>query len=766
MFIIILIISIAVNLSVINRTFALFVCVLSLSSCGFCLNPFLVSSANYTIFYDYSIDVSHGSASDIALNISIPTGSNVILCSNNYSIQKDSLSNEYFSVNEKNPKLPFVIQAYLSVQSNASSIPSLPISGSYEIPLDYVLFLKCDSQIDCNDEQFKQIALNTTSNFEGDFEKISALAYWVNSNIDYDLSYVGKNMSASQIFSTGKGVCTDFSTMFATLARSLGYPTRFVNGYAYSTVQEKWVGHAWNEVYIGKWVGVDSTWLEVGAIDATHVALVRCDKNVHSLASVSAMVSPSSAQIIWGGVNDLNDLSANNLKLESSQFFQPFTNYELFASHSKLTNSSKFLVYLKYSANDYRLLRAKLFACVSDNGDIIRFDNEDAWVATKPNSISYLVWSASVSTQIDKNVLYKCPISLNSDTLMSDSIIVELDSNDYQSEKISASVLYPIIASSQVQTVIVNSSHNSKQQKTKSSNMVYLLSENSIQKKPFDSNGIATFDFVVYGAGKKQVYIWTENSAPIVLDYITNYSKGENHFTISFGSSYIMGKSSTINFDFENGFNSVSNISSSNHSYLGHTLVWQWGLESGSASLENITKNNSILKLNFVPKSDGNNVFSASIYDSKHQKLYSQSRNLYVYPISNVSVVHVSLTQIAINSTIVRLLLNSSDSVENVWVMVDGKKYVVLENEIQMNLLPKPYAAKIFWTDMNDQQYSLPLFIRAPIEQEQAQIFAGIIVQKSTLDLIKVLATAILGLGLLAIVVGVKQRITNAQKFQ
>jgi hypothetical protein len=98
--------------------------------------------------------------------------------------------------------------------------------------------------------------------------------------------------------------------------------------------------------------------------------------------------------------------------------------------------------------------------------------------------------------------------------------------------------------------------------------------------------------------------------------------------------------------------------------------------------------------------------------------------------------------------------------------MVDGKKYVVLENEVQMNLLPKPYAAKIFWTDLNDQQYSLPLFIRAPIEQEQAQIIAGIVVQKSTLDLIKVLATAILGLCLLAIVVRVKQRITNAQKFQ
>lgn len=55
-----------------------------------------------------------------------------------------------------------------------------------------------------------------------------------------------------------KGICYDFSSLLAAMARSVGVPTKLVKGYSDNAVGY----HAWNEVYIGgsdKWFTIDSS---------------------------------------------------------------------------------------------------------------------------------------------------------------------------------------------------------------------------------------------------------------------------------------------------------------------------------------------------------------------------------------------------------------------------------------------------------------------------------------------------------------------------
>ncbi len=53
-----------------------------------------------------------------------------------------------------------------------------------------------------------------------------------------------------------KGICYDYSALFASIQRDHGIPTKLVKGY--SKFVEGY--HAWNEIYInGKWMIIDST---------------------------------------------------------------------------------------------------------------------------------------------------------------------------------------------------------------------------------------------------------------------------------------------------------------------------------------------------------------------------------------------------------------------------------------------------------------------------------------------------------------------------
>jgi tetratricopeptide (TPR) repeat protein len=91
------------------------------------------------------------------------------------------------------------------------------------------------------------------------------LADWTHKNLEWKFTL---SADAVQTLATREADCSEFSQLFVGMARSLGLPARMVSGLAYSG--SSFGGHAWVEVWIGKWVELDPTW-GTSFVDATHI---------------------------------------------------------------------------------------------------------------------------------------------------------------------------------------------------------------------------------------------------------------------------------------------------------------------------------------------------------------------------------------------------------------------------------------------------------------------------------------------------------------
>lgn len=107
-----------------------------------------------------------------------------------------------------------------------------------------------------------------------DSEKAHLIYKWIGSNIKYDwqkyddIIYsngISDKFGAVNAFSTHKGVCEDYSDLYAAMARAVGLKVRIIVGQGLSA--GSWGGHAWNEVYLPdekKWIPLDTTWAVSG----------------------------------------------------------------------------------------------------------------------------------------------------------------------------------------------------------------------------------------------------------------------------------------------------------------------------------------------------------------------------------------------------------------------------------------------------------------------------------------------------------------------
>jgi transglutaminase-like putative cysteine protease len=107
-------------------------------------------------------------------------------------------------------------------------------------------------------------AKELTKNSKTDKEKVTEIYNYIVKNISYDYnkaSTVAKGYvpSIDDVLKSSKGICYDYSSLFAGMLRSIDIPTKLVMGNN-SEIKEY---HAWNEVYlkdIGEWIIIDTTY--------------------------------------------------------------------------------------------------------------------------------------------------------------------------------------------------------------------------------------------------------------------------------------------------------------------------------------------------------------------------------------------------------------------------------------------------------------------------------------------------------------------------
>ncbi len=109
------------------------------------------------------------------------------------------------------------------------------------------------------DTQTEELADEICSGCDTDAEKVQAIYNWMIANLEYDYNYnaIFQYFDVRKTLCTKKGVCFDFSHLFAALCRSQNIPCYAVDGMCY---KDNSVQHTWNRVYYdGSWWNLDVT---------------------------------------------------------------------------------------------------------------------------------------------------------------------------------------------------------------------------------------------------------------------------------------------------------------------------------------------------------------------------------------------------------------------------------------------------------------------------------------------------------------------------
>jgi len=106
------------------------------------------------------------------------------------------------------------------------------------------------------DTQTEELADEICADCDTDAEKAQAIYRWIIHNSEYDYEYhaIFQYFDVRRTLRTHKGVCYDFSNLFAALCRSQNIPCYVVDGTPYNRSS---AAHTWNRVYY------DSSWWDI-----------------------------------------------------------------------------------------------------------------------------------------------------------------------------------------------------------------------------------------------------------------------------------------------------------------------------------------------------------------------------------------------------------------------------------------------------------------------------------------------------------------------
>ena len=109
------------------------------------------------------------------------------------------------------------------------------------------------------DTQTEKLADEICAGCDTDAEKVQAIYCWIIQNCEYDYDYHAfiQYFNVRRTLHTRKGVCYDFSNLFAALCRSQGILCYVVDG---TPFDRSLAAHTWNRVYYNSsWWDVDVT---------------------------------------------------------------------------------------------------------------------------------------------------------------------------------------------------------------------------------------------------------------------------------------------------------------------------------------------------------------------------------------------------------------------------------------------------------------------------------------------------------------------------
>ena len=126
-------------------------------------------------------------------------------------------------------------------------------------------YLKPTSEFPSDKKEVIDRAREIAGNDRDAWSVARKLADWTHKNLQWKMV---QRADAVQTLATREADCSEFSALFIAMARSLGLPARMVSGIAFTG--SAFGGHAWVEVWVGRWIELDPTW-GTDFVDATHI---------------------------------------------------------------------------------------------------------------------------------------------------------------------------------------------------------------------------------------------------------------------------------------------------------------------------------------------------------------------------------------------------------------------------------------------------------------------------------------------------------------
>ncbi|MCX6777042.1 MAG: transglutaminase domain-containing protein [Candidatus Micrarchaeota archaeon] len=469
---------------------------------------------NLTVLQKGTVTAVGGELKYVSMNVSVPPNTDYQSVASNKPARTVDGRNSIAIIESTNPSNPFSYSISSSVNVKTRRTFSLP--QSYQLGYSERLYMQPSTRVQSDDADIKSLARNITANSSDDFERIAKIGIWVNSQMSYDMSIAGLLKDSKWILSNKKGVCTEYSTLFVTLARAAGIPARFVTGFAYDENKSEWSGHSWAEVYIGKWVPVDATWNEIGYLDARHLE-ISDTVDSEQFNSVYAEMSRD-ARLEWSrsDVTRTSDIGAD-ITINGMKETEKNSDYQLYSAADTLGFGMKTLVFSTVTSNDYRVATLTLTPCTND---ILSVEDGDKEVILRPGETKVVSWVVKSNQQLSSNFIYTCPLVINSDYLSPQEVEIKATS-DAQSINFNAFLERSEIKLGQNETVNVDVGVARKY-----GGKLYVSGEDYVDAQPMTRSGRYSFTLQPKKLGLNKVYITTSSGGIKELQFKVSGSGG------------------------------------------------------------------------------------------------------------------------------------------------------------------------------------------------------------------------------------------------
>jgi len=550
----------------------------------------------------------------LSLNLSIPSSAPSApyqVVDAGEKMQFDELGNAYLPISSHTPTRRFTYEKTILVQSVARSTPALP--GSYSVPSQYGVFTLATNRTQSGDEGIRRLAQNVTAGAQTPFEKVALLAIYVNRNMRYESGMVGQEKDALWVKQNMYGVCTEYSTLFIALCRSIGIPARYATGYVYSDLYRSWMGHAWAEAYVGQWVPVDPTWFEVGALDAMHIEESK-SAEFAGRNTVSATVSGPGVRLEWD-TGAKTGAIAGNIKTLGVEYSAPFGAFELSAADLNLSSGGSTVAYLAMNGTDYRVVPLSLAGCTG--GQIVSLDEGEKYMVLQPGRLSVVAWQINASGSLPPGYAYSCPLTLNSPYLAPRTITIGVNPGEKPLPGFTASISSGSVAPGKGNSVLLRLPYQREGE-------VFTAILPDGVYRTVAGGPAAEIPFISQAAGSVPVYVAGSRGGSALL----GYSSGGNSSAVSIDSFTLPGVLVA-------GSPATAQAVLSAKSYPADVMV-EFVFAGEPQHSAGILEGPSQFSFNFTPRSAG--AASAQVSASSSGLAISSSRISSVLPPPSISV--------------------------------------------------------------------------------------------------------------------------------